>query len=59
MTVTVFDVFRLFILIRLEKHYPGNIRAFMHHKFIKLQNPLFNLCPMPVNDFLTRQRKTG
>jgi hypothetical protein len=49
MSVTVFDIFRLFVLIRLEKHYPGNIRAFMHHKFIKLQDAFLYF----------RQRKTG
>ena len=49
MPVTVFDIFRLFALIRLKKHHPGNIRAFMHHKFIKLQDAL--LYP--------GQRKTG
>ena len=49
MPVTVFDIFRLLPLIRLKKHYPGNIRAFMLHKLVKLQNPFF--------DF--RQRKAG
>ena len=49
MPVTVFDIFRLLSLIRLKKHYPGNIRAFMLHKFVKLQNTLFNF----------KQRKAG
>ena len=59
MPVAVFNIFRLLILIRLKKHYSGNIRAFMLHKLIKLQNAFFYLCPMPINDFLPGQRKAG
>jgi len=51
MPVTVLDIFRLLALIRLKKHYPGYLRAFMLHKLVKLQNAFFYFCPVPVDDF--------